>query len=251
MKLYYASIRKHYFSNLYMSKWEKIWNKSDRINKIVLDCLVKADGFAGSSRAYKTNDWIEYCENIYSKIGISKEDRIFEIGCGSGAFLYPLYLKNISVGGNDFSKSLLNLAKNFMPESDFICKDAVNSNLNSSYEIVVSHSVFQYLNDLSGAEIVIKKMSQMTIKKFAILDVSDMSKRDLFLSERMKNYMKEGYTEADFKKRYEGLDHLFYSKEWFRELGSQLNLKIEIFDQVNKNYEKSILGFNVIFTKFN
>ena len=73
-----------------------------------------------------------------------------------------------------------------MPEGDFICKDAVNLNLNSAYEIVVSHSVFQYLNDLSEAEIVIKKMSQMTLKKFAILDVSDMSKRDLFLSERMK-----------------------------------------------------------------
>ena len=94
-------------------------------------------------------------------------------------------------------------------------------------------------------------MKQMKIKKFAILDVSDISKRDLFLSERMKNYMKEGYTESDFKKRYEGLDHLLYSKEWFRELGSQLNLKIEIFDQVNKNYEKSILGFNVIYTKYN
>ena len=111
MKLYYASFRKHYYSNLYLSKWEKIWNKSDRINKIVLDCLVKADGFVGSSRGYEINDWIEYCENIYSKIGISKNDRIFEIGCGGGAFLRPLYLKNISVGGNDFSKSLFEFSK--------------------------------------------------------------------------------------------------------------------------------------------
>ena len=232
-----------------MSKWEKIWNKDDRINKIILDCLVSADGFSDPSRKYNSDDWIQYCENIYSKIGILKNDKVFEIGCGSGAFLYPLYLKNNIVGGNDFSQSLLNLAKKFIPEGNFICKDAVNLNLNNSYEIVLSHSVFQYFKDLNQAEIVLKYMNQMAKRKFAILDVLDISKRDLFFSERMKNYIQEGFKEEDFHKRYKGLDHLFYSKDWFIELGNKLDLKIKIFDQVNENYEKSILGFNVIFTK--
>ena len=65
----------------------------------------------------------------------------------------------------------------------------------------------------------------------------------------MNNYINEGFSEDDYKKRYQGLTHLFFSKDWFEEIGEKLNLKTEIFDQVNDNYEKSILGFNVIFSK--
>ena len=127
-----------------MNNWEKIWNKEDRINKIILDCLIKADGFDSSSGKFEVEDWIQYCDDFYSKIGISMDDTIFEIGCGSGAFLYPLYLRKNLVGGIDYSINLLDLARKFMPESKLICEDAVTLKLDNSYDVVLSHSVFQY-----------------------------------------------------------------------------------------------------------
>ena len=72
------------------NKWQEIWNKKERLNKIILDLLIKADGFDHGSGKLDVNDWIKYTSSLYSLIGISTGDKIFEFGCGSGAFLYPL-----------------------------------------------------------------------------------------------------------------------------------------------------------------
>jgi len=232
-----------------VNNWEKVWNKEDRTNKIILDCLVKADGFSSSSRKYEEDSWTEYCESFFLKLNILQNESIFEVGCGSGAFLYLLYLKKNIVAGIDYSSSLINLARKLMPEGNFICEDVINFQSNNSYDVVLSHSVFQYFKDLNEAELVIKSMAQMAKKKIAVFDVTDITKYDLFHSVRMNNYINEGFSEDDYKKRYQGLTHLFFSKDWFEEIGEKLNLKTEIFDQVNDNYEKSILGFNVIFSK--
>ena len=232
-----------------MNDWKKIWNNEDRINKIILDFLVKADGFDSSYRKYETEDWIQYCDNFYSKIGISMGDTIFEIGCGSGAFLYPLYLRKNLVGGIDYSINLLDLARKFMPESKLTCEDAVTLKLNNTYDVVLSHSVFQYFHDLNQAEMVLKTMNRLAKRKVAILDVNDVAKFDLFHTERIKKYVEEGFSEEDYKRKYLGLDHLFYSKEWFEELGEKLNLETEIFDQRAMINGISKLRFNVIFSK--
>ena len=92
-------------------------------------------------------------------------------------------------------------------------------------------------------------MNRLAKKKVAILDVNDVAKFDLFHTERIKKFVKEGFSEEDYKRKYLGLDHLFYSKEWFEELGQKLDLETEIFDQSNDNYGNSKLRFNVIFTK--
>ena len=232
-----------------MNNWKKIWNKDYRINKIILDCLIKADGFDSPSGKFDVEDWIQYCDEFYSKIGISKYDTIFEIGCGSGAFLYPLYLRKNLVGGIDYSINLLDLARKFMPESKLTCEDAVTLKLDNSYDVVLSHSVFQYFHNLNQAEMVLKTMNRLAKKKIAILDVNDVKKFDHFHTERIKQFVEEGFSEEDYKKKYLGLDHLFYSKKWFEELGQKLDLETEIFDQTNDSYGNSKLRFNVIFTK--
>ena len=232
-----------------MNNWKEIWNKKGRINNSIMFALLKADGYDIPSGRMEAEDWIQYCDNFYSKIGVSMDDTIFEIGCGSGAFLYPLYLRKNLVGGIDYSINLLDLARKFMPESNFTCEDAVTLKLNNTYDVVLSHSVFQYFHDLNQAEKVLKTMNRLAKKKVAILDVIDVAKFDLFHTERMKNFVEEGFSEEDYRRRYLGLDHLFYSKEWFEELGQKLNLETEIFDQKNDSNGTSKLMFNVIFSK--
>ena len=232
-----------------MNNWKEIWNRKKRIDNSIMFALLKADGYDIPWGKIEAKDWIQYCDKFYSKIGVSMDDSVFEIGCGSGAFLYPLYLRKNLVEGIDYSENLLDLARKVMPESNFTCEDAVTFKLNKTYDVVLSHSVFQYFHDLNQAEMVLKTMNRLAKKKVAILDVIDVAKFDLFHTERVKKFVEEGFSEEDFKRRYLGLDHLLYSKEWFEELGQKLNLKTEIFDQKNDWSGNSKLIFNVIFSK--
>ena len=232
-----------------MNNWKEIWNDKGRINNSIILTLLKADGYDIPWSRIGAEDWIQYCNNFYSKIGISTDDTIFEIGCGSGAFLYPLYLRKNLVEGIDYSANLLDLARKFMPEINFTCEDAAAIKLNKTYDVVLSHSVFQYFHDLNQAEMVLKTMNRLAKRKIAILDVNDMENFDLFHKERIKQFVEEGFSEEDYKRKYLGLDHLFYSKEWFEELGQKLKLKTEIFGQSTKIYSMAKLRFNVIFSK--
>jgi SAM-dependent methyltransferase len=223
-----------------MNNWKEIWNDKGRINNSIILTLLKADGYDIPWSRIGAEDWMQYCNNFDSKIGISTDDTIFEIGCGSGAFLYPLYLRKNLVEGIDYSANLLDLARKFMPENNFTCEDAAAIKLNKTYDVVLSHSVFQYFHDLNQAEMVLKTMNRLAKRKIAILDVNDMEN---------KQFVEEGFSEEDYKRKYLGLDHLFYSKEWFEELGQKLKLKTEIFGQSTKIYSMAKLRFNVIFSK--
>ena len=82
-----------------MDKWKQIWNKDDRINKIILETLIKADGFDSGAGNFTVDDWINYTEELSTKLNITNSDSIYDIGCGSGAFVYSLHLKTMLWGG--------------------------------------------------------------------------------------------------------------------------------------------------------
>ena len=83
----------------------------------------------------------------------------------------------------------------------------------------------------------------------AILDICDEDKKEIYHKIRINKFIEDGFTEEEYWKHYKGLDHLFFSKGFFENLGKKYNLKTEIYDQTYKNYENSKLRFNVIFTK--
>ena len=228
-----------------MNKWQEIWNKNERINKIILEMLIKADGFDSGAGSFDVNNWLEYTNYHFSKIDIKDNDTIFDVGCGSGAFLFPLYLKNYKIGGMDYSKILIELAKKIMPEYNFECNEAINLDITKKYNIVFSHSVFHYFKDLEYAKIVIKKMIKKANKKIVILDINDKTKEQEYHQIRMAEMDKKEYEE-----KYKGLEHLFYEKQWFEDIANEFNVKkIDIFDQTFENYTNSKLRFNVIMEK--
>ncbi|MDB9900847.1 class I SAM-dependent methyltransferase [Gammaproteobacteria bacterium] len=227
-----------------MSHWKKIWNKDDRINQIILECLVKADGFDSGAGSFTLEDWEKYQLEYIHKLDISPSDTIYDVGCGSGAFLYDLYLQKHSVGGVDYSMSLINLANSIMPNGEFTCDEAININTDLAYDFTLSHSVFHYFKDLDYARDVVVKMIQKSNKKIGIFDINDKAKESLYHQIRMGDMGKQEY-----KEKYKGLDHSFYEKNWFKEIASAFNLKISIFDQTFENYSNSSLRFNVIMEK--
>jgi len=224
-----------------MEKWKEIWNKEDRINKIILDSLIKADGFDTGAGSFNVDSWIQYTESLYERLSIQKQHSVFDVGCGSGAFLYPLHIRSNKVGGVDYSYALIKLAKNIFGGKNFDNDDAMNIDVSTQFDVVVAHSVFHYFKDLEYSELVIQKMLKKSASKVAIFDINDEEKKDKYHQVRMGKLSK-----VEYKQKYEGLDHLFYTKDWFIQVANKLNVSIEIFDQSYEGYANSSLRFNVI-----
>lgn len=227
-----------------MTKWQEIWNKEDRVQDLILETLIKADGFDVGAGSFTLENWKKYTATFFEILEIKKDDSLFEVGCGSGAFLYPLYLNKIKVSGVDYSAILVDIANSFMKNCKFVNDEAINLNTSEKFDIVISHGVFHYFKNLDYAKDVIKKMVLKADKKVAIFDINDKEKEKIYHQTRMQKLSKEEY-----EKKYAGLEHLFYEKSWFEDIAKELGLKIKIWDQNFTQYSNSQLRFNVIMEK--
>ncbi len=231
------------------NNWKNIWKKKDRVNSIILECLVKADGFDSVAGSLSVEDWEAYVGEFYNLIDLTEKDSVFEVGCGSGAFLFPHFLSGGVVGGIDYSSQLIDIAKGFMGSSRFSVCDAANLGESQVFDVVLSHSVFQYFSSLQMARNVVDCMIKKSNRVVAVLDVNDESCYDIYHEKRIKKFLDEGLSETHYWEKYKNLDHLFYPKSFFEEIGDRNGLKVNIFPQENINYGNSELRFNVIFKK--
>lgn len=230
-----------------MDKWKEIWNKKDRTNKIILEVLIKADGFDSGVGSFTVDEWIEYTQEFFNKLGIKKEESVFDVGCGAGAFLYPLYLNSNKIGGIDYSKVLIDLANTIMPNYCYNYGEAIEINPTEKFDYVISHSVFHYFRNLDYSRVVIQKMIEKANYKIGIFDVNDKVKESIYNEIRMEG--SRNMSKEDYKRKYTGLEHAFYHKEWFLDLGKQFGLKVDIYDQTYEKYGNSNLRYNVIMEK--
>jgi len=227
-----------------MNNWKEIWSNRERVHKIILEILMKADGFDSPTGEFSIDDWILYSESLYKKLLIKENDSIFDVGCGSGAFVYSLFQKGYRIGGIDYSEVLIELAKSVINNKNFIVGDALDIDENEKYDFVISHSVFFYFNNLPYAKKVIEKMIKKADKAVAIFDINDITKESDYHKLRMQTMTKEEY-----ENKYQGLKHLFYDKEFFKQIANEHKLEIEIWDQEFEKYNNSKFRFNVIMRK--
>jgi len=158
--------------------------------------------------------------------------------------LFSLQNEKRKLGGIDYSKALISLANTFFKSNDFIHNEAIFMDTKVKFDLVLSHSVFQYFSDYQYAKKVLLAMIEKANYKVAIFDVNDISKEQDYHKMRMQHM-----GEKEYQEKYQDLNHLFYKKEWFEEIADELNLKCEIYDQSFFKYENAKLRFNVIITK--
>ncbi|MEP6536191.1 MAG: sulfatase-like hydrolase/transferase [Bryobacteraceae bacterium] len=115
-------------------------------------------------RLFSKEDWDDLCLRTAALIGLRDGDRVFESGCGAGAFLDTLRRHyRIEVAGADFSGKLIDIARQRVP-GQFWTADVQHLPFieNESYDCVVSHGVFLYLTSIEAAERAAGEMVRIT-----------------------------------------------------------------------------------------
>ncbi len=110
-----------------VSDAEKVWNWSSP---------------AGKRRADRR---VDFLINIPE---IKKEDKVLEIGCGTGLFTEKLYnATKANITGIDISEDLLEIARKKIPGANFIIGDAMNLSLkDESFDVICGSSVLHHLD---------------------------------------------------------------------------------------------------------
>lgn len=237
--------------------WKNIWDKKglNISNNLTLSDLISIDGFDSSGKeVLNENAWIEYVNYIDDVIDIRNKKSILEIACGSGAFLKVLksiVSDNTKLYGFDYSNNLINIAKTVIDDCNLCCDEAINIDIlfNTYFDFIFCNSAFHYFNDKEYTYSVIKKSYNILSKggSLAFLDINDQSKMDTYYKVRFAEIGEEEY-----KKKYEGLNQLFFTKEELFNLLVSLGFrKIIIEDHnisgyTNNQYRLNVFAVNKI-----
>lgn len=233
------------------NKWKSIWEKKNTENinlnrtefEIFCD-LKRADGLdvnVHNEQAYFKafyNDWEKMYEQLISITG-NDIHSIYEVGCGSGVnlFLFHKRIEDAVLGGIDYSEGLITLAKSILPCADLFCGNAEVMNTDLKYDFVMADSVFQYFGNHDYAEKILNKMICKSNKAVYISEIHDITLKEEWLENRRSSM-------DNYDKIYEGLDKLFYSKDWLSDMAKKHNKKTIFTNSENPEYWNSKYVFN-------
>lgn len=254
--------------------WKYIWNKHLELNFSLSDnpdrllkSLVVSDGFDWGLGVIDPEDWKVYVEDMYRVLKLKPGMSVFEVGCGGGAFLYPLYQKGLTVGGFDYASNLIHLAKLAMPGGRFEVLNAKDfaativpvdgapaegsgaeggmpGSSTGRPDVVLANSVFQYFDSLKMAEAVLLAMFALADSTVAVLNVPDL---------RTEMEEKEASRDAlpvnVYDEMYDGLKHLYLERNWFVMMGKRAGWKARVYAQQIPDYGKNAFRYNVVFKK--
>lgn len=229
-----------------MMRWQDIWNKRNigLEEAVGLADLIRLDGFDAGAGAISAQVWKAYVERRASDLGLQAGDLVFEIGCGAGAFAWPLFERGCVVAGIDYSASLIRVARNVMPGGQWHVAHANEVELAAkSYDVVVANSVFHYFPDKSYARQVLGQMLVAARRAVGILDIPDGR-----LAERADDYRRAALGAVNYRRRYNGLQHLSFTPDWFTRAAP--DWRVQCTPQDIGAYGNNEFRFNVIMKRY-
>jgi len=151
---------------------------------------------------------------------------------------------NCTVAGIDYSNAQIQIAKKAMPEMDFQTQEAKDLSTDKKFDYVLSMSVFEYFPNDDYTNIVLEKMIDKAKVAVAILDSNNIELFNL-----AKEIRRGALSVNEYAKKYKGLEHNFFSKQYFENFAREHLLDIEVFDQQIDNYLNANFRFNIILRK--
>lgn len=194
-----------------ISAWDEIWERRppEPGHSSVLGTLIALDGFDSGDGILSEQNWAQGVHETARRLGLSPDDSVYEVGCGAGAFLYPLHNEGYRVGGLDRSAALIGRARQAIPGGRFTCCDAADLD-DEPWDAVVSFSAFEYFPSHEYARRVITVMARKARMAVAVMDLPDLAVREAAEERRAEL---AGGPEA-YAERYAGLEHRYYDRSW-------------------------------------
>lgn len=221
--------------------WQDVWaaRTLDATRTSVLERLMAADGLDTGFGNVTERAWRDFVGRTARTLGLERGSRVFEVGCGAGAFLYPLAEMGCRVGGLDQSAALVGFAAGAMPDGRWQQGEAAALDVTERDDAVVACGVFMYFSTPDYAREVMARMVAKATSWVAILDVPDRARRA-----DAEAFRRGSLGEAEYEAKYRGLDHLYFDRAWMQDTLEALGATVTIADQQVEGYQNARFRFN-------
>lgn len=234
-----------------MNNWESVW-KSKRLDSLrtslePVETGLLLNGYDAPTGAGLTRKTLTDFVAVWSeKVECLASDSVYEVGCGSGALLEIIRTKLslAKVSGCDYSASLVEIGRSLFKEIDLESLDAKDLDSTSKFEHLISFSVFFYFPTLEFAREVLDVMKTKAAKSVSICDVPN-----LLTKNACEAFRRGAWLPGEYDKAYAGLEHLYYSEEFFLREFDPFEWNVVIERQEIPNYSNSPYRFNVFATR--
>jgi trans-aconitate methyltransferase len=233
-----------------MANWFDIWAKRGLSSDEPAEPLASQrtalalNGYDGPTSGSPTlDDWRSYATKWAERTKATPTDSIYEVGSGCGAFLACLQeaIGFEDLAGCDISRGLVNAGASLFPHFALEVADAKSFPTRPRASHVVSFGVFFYFPSHQYAACVLRRMQRKALSTISVLDIPDADRR-----QEAEAYRRSMWGNEAYERRYEGLDHLYFHRDWFAEQLSSERWSVEICSQDLDNYGNSPHRFNVI-----
>ena len=233
----------------YINNWHRVWSKRcmpESGQGTVLEKLISADGFDSPLGLMEEKDFRDYVSLLANRIYITKDDSIFEVGCGAEAFIYPFYEAGHQVSGIDYSKELINIALEAMPlaKESLQVIEATSCKTEPPYDVIFANHVIHYFSSLDyvsdALNIIFKKVKRV----IAISGIPNASMKDE--SEKMRKGL---LTDKQYELKYKGLEILYFDKGWFEAIAENEGFSVEFFKHEMPGFAQNQYRFDCVFVK--
>lgn len=233
----------------FIDNWHRIWsNRTPEGSQkgSVLQTLISIDGFDSPLGFMNEHHWKDYVAQFIQRSGIVQGDSVFEVGCGAGAFLYSLHGAGYEVSGIDYSKEQIQIAQSVMPQRKAFLNttEASLCPINPSSDAVIANHVVHYFPSLTYSFAVIDLMLNKALKVVSISGIPNVE-----LQNESENERRSTLSVEEYDSKYQGLEILYYSKDWFAELAKIHNFLPQFFDHDMPNFLQNRFRFDCVMTR--
>jgi SAM-dependent methyltransferase len=233
-----------------VTTWRDVWQRRGAGTQPRLDLseLMRLDGYDTDASRVSEDAFVTMVARARERLDLCAGDRFCEVGCGAGAFLYPLYRAGVRrVYGVDYAASLLAVGAALMPDGVFAVAEASRLPLASAaFDAVASNSVFHYFPSHAYAEAAVLEMLRILRPggRGLVLDVIDAARWDAYETMR-----RAALPSGEYERLYRDLPHLAYNRAWWTALGEANRVRVEFFEQEMSGYHNGPFRYNVLLEK--
>lgn len=165
--------------------WKEVWDKKGDSDS---DDLLFLDGYEHLNIDFDSKKIVEA---IQATLGIKKDDRVLEVGCGAG-FLGRDFDKICLYQGIDYSAGLLNKHYERYKTVVYCCEADRLFYPDKSFDYALCFGVFQYFPDFEYALRVVREMKRVSRKKVFLGDLKKSSENKKHMSYTEENFFSIG-----------------------------------------------------------